>query len=154
MYERGEKRVMSDRCARCHRILKDATSIEREFGPTCWGKVVGGKERNKDQGRLFNEPELLFRGDIILKRDAAGNIVINVAHTIVQHSPNGFEWGYGGSGPSELALNILAMYTDRQTAEELHQVFKWDYIAKLPREGGTIKGSEIKRWLRGHKATA
>ena len=24
------------------------------------------------------------------------------------HSPDGFEWGYGGSGPSQLALAILA----------------------------------------------
>lgn len=145
---------MSDRCARCHRILKDAMSIKRGFGPVCWNKVVGENERTKIQCKLFDEPELPFRGDIILKRDAAGNIITNVAHKIVQHSPNGFEWGYGGSGPSELALNILAMYTDRQTAEELHQVFKWDYIAELPHGGGTIKGSEIKKWLRKHKAVA
>lgn len=145
---------MSEKCGRCNRRLKDVTSMERGFGPVCWGKVVGANERNKDQGRLFNEPELPFRGDIILKRDAAGNVVTNVAHKIVQHSPNGFEWGYGGSGPSELALNILAMYTDRNTAEELHQIFKWDYITNIPHAGGTIKGYEIKKWLRRHKATA
>jgi hypothetical protein len=27
---------------------------------------------------------------------------------IVYHSPTGFEWGYAGSGPADLALNILA----------------------------------------------
>lgn len=28
-------------------------------------------------------------------------------HRVI-HSPDGFEWGYGGSGPSDLALSILA----------------------------------------------
>lgn len=27
---------------------------------------------------------------------------------VVLHSPTGFEWGYGGSGPADLALSILA----------------------------------------------
>ena len=145
---------MSERCGRCNRKLKDENSKSLGFGPVCWGKVIGENERNKDQGRLFNEPELPFRGDIILKRDAAGNVVTNVAQKIVQHSPNGFEWGYGGSGPAELALNILTIFTDQRTADELHQIFKWDYIAKLPHEGGIIKGREIRKWLRSHKATA
>lgn len=29
-------------------------------------------------------------------------------HRIVYHSPTGFEFGYAGSGPADLALNILA----------------------------------------------
>ena len=28
------------------------------------------------------------------------------------HSPTGFEWGYGGSGPAELALALLADHFD------------------------------------------
>lgn len=28
-------------------------------------------------------------------------------HRVVRHSPDGFAWGYGGSGPAELALNII-----------------------------------------------
>ena len=31
---------------------------------------------------------------------------------IVRHSPTGMEWGYGGSGPSDTALSILADYLD------------------------------------------
>ena len=29
-----------------------------------------------------------------------------------RHSPTGFEWGYGGSGPAQLALAILTTVTD------------------------------------------
>ena len=49
------------------------------------------------------------------------------------HSPDGFAWGYGGSGPAQLALAILADCLDDKTALEWYQPFKWRVIAKLPR---------------------
>jgi hypothetical protein len=53
------------------------------------------------------------------------------------HSPTGFEWGYGGSGPAQLALAILAdSLGDDERAVQLHQAFKWAVISKLPREKG------------------
>lgn len=45
------------------------------------------------------------------------------------HSPSGFEAGYAGSGPAQLALAILMMFTDNATASRLHQFFKFDYLA-------------------------
>ena len=51
------------------------------------------------------------------------------------HSPTGFEWGYGGSGPAQLALAILAdALDDDERAARLHQEFKWRVIAPLPRD--------------------
>ena len=51
------------------------------------------------------------------------------------HSPTGFEWGYGGSGPAQLALALLAdALDDDAEAIILHQRFKWKYIATLPQE--------------------
>lgn len=47
------------------------------------------------------------------------------------HSPGGFEWGYGGSGPSQLALAILLEEVDEETAVRLYQDFKWVVIANL-----------------------
>ena len=40
------------------------------------------------------------------------------------HSPTGFEWGYGGSGPAQLALSILQEATDEETAVDLYQDLK------------------------------
>lgn len=55
------------------------------------------------------------------------------------HSPTGFEWGYGGSGPAQLALAILAdALLDDQRAIKLHQPFKWKVIAALDRERSWI----------------
>jgi len=49
------------------------------------------------------------------------------------HSPTGLNWGYGGSGPAQCALAILADHLDdEQQAIRLHQQFKWAVIASLP----------------------
>jgi hypothetical protein len=29
-------------CGRCHRVLKNPTSIARGFGPVCWAKIQSG----------------------------------------------------------------------------------------------------------------
>jgi hypothetical protein len=51
---------------------------------------------------------------------------------LFNHSPSGFEWGYGGSGPAQLALAILAdALGDDERAVRLHQQFKFAVIARL-----------------------
>ena len=51
------------------------------------------------------------------------------SRSIIDHSPDGFEWGYNGSGPAQLALSILLLFTDRDTAVRLYQQFKSEIIA-------------------------
>lgn len=51
------------------------------------------------------------------------------------HSPDGFAWGYGGSGPAQLALAILlAAGLNAEQATRVYQDFKFEFIAKLPRD--------------------
>lgn len=50
---------------------------------------------------------------------------------IYNHSPDGFNWGYGGSGPAQLALAILLELYDRDYALAHHQSFKWLYVERL-----------------------
>lgn len=45
------------------------------------------------------------------------------------HSPDGFSWGYAGSGPSQLALAIMLKLTGKSDG---YQNFKFNVIAKLP----------------------
>ena len=60
------------------------------------------------------------------------------------HSPTGFEWGYGGSGSAQLALAILADHLeDREQALNLYQRFKWMVIAELPHGGWTLTTRQI-----------
>jgi hypothetical protein len=64
------------------------------------------------------------------------------------HSPNGFEWGYGGSGPSQLALALLADHlADDDQALAQYQSFKFAVVAKLPTKGWTLTSDQIQHAL-------
>ena len=64
------------------------------------------------------------------------------------HSPSGFEWGYGGSGPAQLALAILADHLgDDRQAFDFHHRFKWAVIAELPGRGWRLTTLEIDAML-------
>jgi len=52
---------------------------------------------------------------------------------IRNHSPDGFNWGYGGSGPAQLALAIcMVLYGETGKVPARYQEFKFKYIATLP----------------------
>ena len=52
---------------------------------------------------------------------------------LFNHSPTGFSWGYGGSGPAQLALALLAdALADDDRAVRLHQEFKFKVVACWP----------------------
>ena len=48
------------------------------------------------------------------------------------HSPDGFNWGYGGSGPAQLALSICLELYGKVIALMVYQDFKWKVVAKIP----------------------
>lgn len=48
------------------------------------------------------------------------------------HSANGFNWGYGGSGPAQFALALLMKYVDSETAQKYYHQLKFGFIATLP----------------------
>ena len=63
---------------------------------------------------------------------------LNPRLDLYNHSPTGFEWGYCGSGPAQLALAILADHlADDRQALDVCQRFKWAVVTKLPK----------KRWM-------
>lgn len=66
---------------------------------------------------------------------------------VLDKSPAGFAWGYAGSGPSQLALAILMVFTDDKTAKLLYQQFKIDVIAPLPWEKSFIIEFDIPGWI-------
>jgi len=57
---------------------------------------------------------------------------------VVNHSPDGFCWGYSGSGPSQLALAVVIAISNNTFHKggklpDYHK-FKEEVIAKLPQE--------------------
>lgn len=51
---------------------------------------------------------------------------------LVNHSPDGFAWGYGGSGPAQLAFAILCDLYGEEMARDFHQDFKEKVVRRLP----------------------
>lgn len=155
-YEMEEK--PSCVCRICHRPLRNLKSVLLGMGPTCRGKQRPQQtyfDFNKKDLPDSTEPQLFddVSKQIDLVRSKEGHPYTNVKHTWVHHSPDGFEWGYGGSGPAELALNILILFCDRDTAWRLHQDFKWQFIATMPKEGGYISAESIIAWIKNQLPT-
>jgi hypothetical protein len=68
-------------------------------------------------------------------------------YDLANHSPDGFSWGYAGSGPAQLALALLADYLGDKEAQRLYQDFKF-VIARLPQnECWKMTGGEIESAL-------
>ena len=78
---------------------------------------------------------------------AGGRLNPSESLAVARHSPSGFGWGDGGSGPAQLALAILLRATDRETAVAHYQTFKWDVIAKLPQADFSLHLAEVRDWL-------
>jgi hypothetical protein len=73
---------------------------------------------------------------------------LNPRRELRNHSPTGFEWGYGGSGPAQLALAILAEHLgDDHTALNLYQRFKWPCIAPMRSASLSLSSEEIENCL-------
>jgi len=77
-----------------------------------------------------------------------GNALADIEQRFVYHSPTGFEWGYGGSGPADLALNILGLFVPPPEAWRLHHDYKRDVIAGIGHEGGTITAESVIDWIK------
>lgn len=67
---------------------------------------------------------------------------------LINHSPDGFSWGYLGSGPSQLALALLLRFTNETFAKHNYQQFKLDIIANIDQADFSIPASEIEDWIR------
>lgn len=95
--------------------------------------------------------------------DGSSEVVTNVEWSVIHHSPDGFEWGYFGSGPADFALNILEAFLTHMgyhgervkcyngdcwhLAWQLHQGFKNEFVAMIPHAGTVIAYETIIDWL-------
>jgi hypothetical protein len=69
---------------------------------------------------------------------------LNPRLDLYNHSPSGFEWGYCGSGPAQLALGLLADHIgDDIEAFNLYQRFKWLVVVQLPVRNWKLTSQDI-----------
>lgn len=99
------------------------------------------KQPQRTDGKVESAPD-----SIVLKRVGTAPMC-SVPWLVRLHAILGLDWGYDGSEPSDLALNILLHYTDPATAERLYLAFKKDFIVDMPRSGGVIRKEEVLSWV-------
>ena len=158
-------------CSVCNRPLKDPLSVELGIGPICraHGYVESDLTKREEFADLIDDA-IPFRKAFVMKRlagalvnDQVGGVITNVPHLVVHHSTTGYEFGYGGSGPGDLALNACQLYlniTGYQGSKTkcydghcwtlawvLHHDFKDAFIAGVPRWGATIPFEKMVAWF-------
>jgi hypothetical protein len=80
-------------------------------------------------------------------RGCWGRFSARHSQRVLIHSLTGFDWGYFGSGPAQLALALLLQVAPREVSIEKHQDFKRLVIAQLPESGWELSEEQVCRWL-------
>ena len=74
-----------------------------------------------------------------------GDMRLDEYFEVYNHSPDGFNWSYNGSGPAQLALAILVdLFGNHEEALAVYQQFKEQVIAQLP--AGDFRLEENQIW--------
>lgn len=103
-------------------------------------------------------PETIYRGERLKDRRGritgvrvtVGGKVLDPARSqkVWCHSPDGFEWGYGGSGPAQLALALVFDATgDPDLTSRTYQWVKWATVSQWLTDSWEITAGEIQRWV-------
>ena len=97
--------------------------------------------------------EKIYRGE----RFANGTVSVTgdgaelspaASQRVRNHSPDGFNWGYRGSGPAQLALALLLDVTgDPDVADGHYQRFKEAFVSTWLGDTWTVTAAEIREWL-------
>ena len=99
--------------------------------------------------RVFSGKKVEY--DRIVKIEQNGSVALlplEPSLEIADHSPDGFNWGYNGSGAAQLALGILYEVTgNAELARNCYQMFKWDHVSRWG-ERWEIAEREVREWLR------
>jgi hypothetical protein len=93
------------------------------------------------------------QGVEVVKQEASGaEVPLPLRLDLRNHSPAGFEWGYLGSGPAQLALALLADVVGEEWAEARHQEFKLEVVSHFPHRGWELAREDIAAWWARHGA--
>jgi len=94
--------------------------------------------RSHVQSRSSADPDVIYVGyrrrgsAIVEKQSDEEQLTPERSLELANHSPSGFEWGYGGSGPAQLALALLLDYTDdEEVALAEYKTFKTEVVSQL-----------------------
>lgn len=153
-------------CFVCHRVLKNSISVQAGIGPICKTRLVNVRGAGSEFSDTDLPPNL---EGFVFQREGDFGTKTSVPHLVTHHSPSGFEWGYEGSGPADMALNCVEVilirlgYKGQKTkcfdgscfalAYEIHQDFKREFVSHLPKSGGMIRFDSAESWVKARMET-
>jgi hypothetical protein len=122
-------------CENCHEVLI-------EFLPESGATERPDPDRVRYEGHYDEALDLCY---VEVFKPEKSPYPMQERQDIINHSPTGIAWGYGGSGPAQCAFAILMDYLgDEQRARTLYQDFKFRVIAALPpNTAWTLTGRRI-----------
>lgn len=95
--------------------------------------------------------EIIISGSVETRKVFFGSKELDpaVSQKVYNHSPDGFAWGYSGSGAAQLALAILLECdVPKGSAVKWHQDFKMDVVAVLSGdEAFKLPKSIVDNWI-------
>lgn len=116
-------------------------------------RVLTGHERGSpDHEVTFHGVRGNDLGVEVWKAEEFGLVTLNCRNDLRNHSPNGPEWGYSGSGPAQLALGLCAAVVADWAALMVYHDFKAQHISRLPKWGWTMPQNFLYREV--HKLIA
>ena len=98
--------------------------------------------------------QLKIKGYRQSRKVYVGGVELSPGHSqsLRNHSPDGFNWGYAGSGSAQLALGLLAHLSKNDGfALDHYQAFKFDMIATLPQSDFELDGIKVLIWIMQRK---
>jgi hypothetical protein len=110
---------------------------EPEFGVALM-KTYTGYRQPSDKGTVSP-------AQVTVHEDGQASRPLALRHDLRRHSEE-FNWGYGGSGPAQLALALVAdVLGDDEQAQDVYQRVKFKLVGHLPPDGWTITEEQLRR---------
>jgi hypothetical protein len=124
-------------CEDCHEILI-------EFVPEASGGEPPDPDHVRYEGHYDPTLDLCY---VEVFKPGKAAYPLQERQDLINHSPTGIAWGYGGSGPAQCAFALLMdCLGDEQRARTLYQDFKFRTIAALsPNQPWTLTGRQIEQ---------
>lgn len=82
--------------------------------------------------------------EVMVVEEGKKRVPLPPRNDVANHSPDGFQWGYGGSGPAQLALALCIHATgDVRRAQRVYQDFKFRVLAPMKDDLFTITRTQV-----------
>lgn len=129
--------------------VRAAHATLKAYRPSVYEAFVGKSENNQQKGSCMKRyvGERTPDGVSVVVIPEGGEVYeLNPRFDLRNHSPDGFEFGYAGSGPAQLSLALLAdALGDDERAQDAYQSYKFKVIARLSGDRFDLTDEQIKQ---------